>query len=195
METTEFLLRPLDKIHKPKTIIKLVRAQHRLEKRKLNAEERKAWLELGKSLLDAGGKSLQGLLSNQVAGTAFFIAAATALYPAWFPLFRFATASIAADIGAAWKAGIIPPISFIGKGSVTPPPQPPPGPEPVTTTIWFVEHSGQKTIYFDNELNARSYYDAQLASGLGLLRTTLKREMRRDGVSLGVVTLAEGGFL
>ena len=80
----------------------------KLERIDAKKEREKALIGLARDGLVAGGRAAQGLFSNQVAGTAAFVVAATALYPAWFPVFEAAVTQITKDIANAWKTGSLP---------------------------------------------------------------------------------------
>ena len=79
---------------------------------------------VSKETIRASGEVLRGLLGNQIAGTAFFILAAYALYPQWLPFVSSATAEITKDIAQAWHDSIVPSIPGFANSSRTPPSTP-----------------------------------------------------------------------
>lgn len=115
-----------------------LRSIEKIDAKKVRDQE---LLGLARDATNALGRAAQGLFSNQIAGTAAFILAATTLYPAWQPIVYNSLATAAADISKAWKDQIIPDVTqtvdtIVGRsqgGS----PAPPQDNQPPVGTIGF----------------------------------------------------------
>jgi len=68
--------------------------------------------EITKELIRAAGEAAHGLLSNQIAGTATFMLAATALAPEWLPIVEDGLGSLAKAVSDAFHGefGLQPPL-------------------------------------------------------------------------------------
>lgn len=149
-----------------------VRALERIDARKARDSDR---AQILRETIIALGRAAEGLFSNQIAGTATFVIAATAIYPLWLPELANAAGTISKAISDAWKAGILPP-----------PPVPPPDTtgsgNPLTTPIqagagnYGVELTEQSWIKWLNLFSSGPSVVANLEFGITWFETAQERD-------------------
>lgn len=93
----------------------------RLEKIDAKKDRDAKLLEIGRTAVEASGRAAQGLFSNQITGTATFILAAAALYPAWEPIVYTSLSTLVKDLGDAWRSGVVPALESIQPSGHPPP--------------------------------------------------------------------------
>ena len=168
-ESVEYLVRQLDKVKQPRSLVKVVRAHNRELRRQRKADTEKAQVEalgrIAQELIRAGGQALGnqitgplliiGILSSNEPGRKFLISAGDGVVKL--------AAVLAKAIGDAWKTSVIPelvPQASGETGGILPPIPPliPFGPWKVVKHTIF----GTISTSFSSEENANFFYELSL---------------------------------